>query len=66
MCWRNDVQWSTHAGDDPRSFMTVRSGEYVLAIPDYNHEARNSPEQQANHDSDSLSSNNSQKNAAIF
>ena len=54
MCWRNDVQWSIHQGDDPRQFMTVRSGEYVLAIPDYSHEARNSPEQKARHDSDSF------------
>ncbi|KAK5049103.1 hypothetical protein LTR84_005526 [Exophiala bonariae] len=66
MCWRSDVQLSIHSGDDPRNFMTVRSGEYVLAIPDYSHEARNSPEQKARHDSDSMSSNNSQKNAAIF
>lgn len=66
MCWRNDVQWSIHAVDDPRKFMTVRSGEYVLAIPDYSHEARNSPDQQANQDSDSTSTSSSQKNAAIF
>lgn len=66
MCWRNDVQWSIHSGDDPRNFMTVRSGEYVLAIPDYSHEARNSPEQKASHDNDSISTISSQKNAAIF
>lgn len=66
MCWRNDVQWSIHSSDDPRKFMTVRSGEYVLAIPDYNHEARSSPEQMASQDSDSMSSNSTQKNAAVF
>ncbi|EXJ84349.1 hypothetical protein A1O3_05016 [Capronia epimyces CBS 606.96] len=66
MCWRNDVQWLIHAVDDPRKFMTVRSGEYVLAIPDYSHEARNSPEQKASHDSDSMSSSSTQKNAALF
>ncbi|KIX08404.1 uncharacterized protein Z518_03060 [Rhinocladiella mackenziei CBS 650.93] len=66
MCWRNDVQWSIHHVDDPRKFMTVRSGEYVLAIPDYSHEARNSSEQKAGHDSDSVSTSSTQKNAAIF
>ena len=40
MCWRDDVRWSIHANDDPKRFMTVRSGEYVLAVPDYSHEAR--------------------------
>ena len=66
MCWRNDVQWCVHANDDPRQFMTVRSGEYVLAIPDYSHEARSVPERAAEHDTDSLSSTSSQKNAAVF
>ncbi|KIV87636.1 hypothetical protein PV11_03168 [Exophiala sideris] len=66
MCWRNDVQWAVHSTDDPRQFMTVRSGEYILAIPDYSHEARNTPEQRGTQDSDSLSTNSSQKNAAIF
>ncbi|KAI5307209.1 hypothetical protein KEM56_002773 [Ascosphaera pollenicola] len=40
MCWRKDVQWEVHTTDDPREFMKVTSGEYVLAIPDYSHEAR--------------------------
>lgn len=40
MCWRKDVQWEIHTTDDPREFMKVTSGEYVLAIPDYSHEAR--------------------------
>lgn len=40
MCWRKDVQWNIHTNDDPTEFMTVTSGEYVLAIPDYSHEAR--------------------------
>ncbi|EXJ78570.1 hypothetical protein A1O1_08971 [Capronia coronata CBS 617.96] len=66
MCWRSDVQWSIHSVDDPRKFMTVRSGEYVLAIPDYSHEARNSSDQKASQDSDSLSSSSSRKNAALF
>ncbi|WEW61240.1 Protein SABRE [Emydomyces testavorans] len=44
MCWRKDVQWEIHTGDDPKEFMTVTSGEYVLAIPDYSYEARHSYE----------------------
>ena len=66
MCWRNDVQWLIHSGDDPRKVMMVRSGEYVLAIPDYSHEARSAPEQRADRDADSLSSSSSHRNAAIF
>jgi hypothetical protein len=44
MCWRKDVQWNIHPNDDPKEFMTVTSGEYVLAVPDYSHEARYSYE----------------------
>ncbi|OAP64948.1 hypothetical protein AYL99_00920 [Fonsecaea erecta] len=66
MCWRNDVQWLIHQVDDPREFMTVKSGEFILAIPDYSHEARNTPEQRASKDSDSMSSTISTKNSAIF
>ena len=64
MCWRNDVQWAIHANDDPKQFMTISSGEYVLAIPDYSHQARKDPE--AQHDGDSMSSGSSSKNSAVF
>ncbi|KAL1838040.1 hypothetical protein VTJ49DRAFT_3113 [Mycothermus thermophilus] len=40
MCFRNDVRWNIHAVDDPKEFMTVDSGEYVLAIPDFSHIVR--------------------------
>ena len=40
MCWRNNVRWGIHQSDDPKEFMTVDSDEYVLAIPDYSHQAR--------------------------
>ncbi|KAJ9612876.1 Protein SABRE [Cladophialophora chaetospira] len=67
MCWRNDVQWLIHQVDDPRQFMTVKSGEFVLAVPDYSHEARKSSEQQRVSDSDSVSSvTSTAKNAALF
>jgi hypothetical protein len=40
MCWRQDVRWSICQTRDPKKFMTVDSGEYVLAIPDFGHFAR--------------------------
>lgn len=40
MCWRNDVRWNINAEDDPKRFITVDSGEYVLAVPDYSHQVR--------------------------
>lgn len=40
MCWRNDVRWHINADDNPKQLMTVDSGEYILAIPDYNHQVR--------------------------
>ncbi|OAQ83803.1 hypothetical protein VFPBJ_02570 [Purpureocillium lilacinum] len=40
MCWRNDVRWYINAEDDPKRFMTVDSGEYILAIPDFSHLVR--------------------------
>ncbi|KAI0416178.1 mitochondrial protein from FMP27-domain-containing protein [Xylaria grammica] len=40
MCWRNNVKWNVHVEDDPKKFMTVDSGEYVLAVPDFSHHAR--------------------------
>lgn len=48
MCWRKDVRWEIHTKDDPRKFMTVTSGEYVLAVPDYSHQARHSIESSGN------------------
>ena len=40
MCWRNNVRWNVNAEDDPKRFMTVDSGEYVLAVPDFSHQVR--------------------------
>ncbi|KAK5997565.1 UPF0648 protein C3H5.09c [Cladobotryum mycophilum] len=40
MCWRNDIKWNINAEDDPKRFMTVDSGEYVLAIPDFSNQVR--------------------------
>lgn len=64
MCWRDNVHWAIHTTDDPREFMTVSSGEFVLAIPDFSHQARYSAEIMK--DQDSVSSGDRQRNAAIF
>ncbi|RMZ77443.1 hypothetical protein DV738_g4431, partial [Chaetothyriales sp. CBS 135597] len=65
MCWRNDVQWLIHPNDDPKKFMTVRSGEFVLAIPDYSNEARHASDQLSDGDRDSVITS-SHTNNAIF
>ena len=65
MCWRNGVRWGIHQTDDPREFLTVTSGEYVLAIPDYSHQARETSVA-AGQDSASISSTGSHRDAAMF
>lgn len=65
MCWRRDVKWEIHTSDDPMEFMSVTSGEYVLAIPDYSAEARWANESSAE-DLESISASSEQKNAAQF
>ena len=44
MIWRNDVRWNIWQENDPCKFMTVDSGDYVLAIPDFGRYARQSAE----------------------
>ena len=65
MCWRNNVRWAVHEVDDPKKFMSVTSGEYVLAIPDYSHQARESSSGMGR-DSDSISSKSSLKDGSKF
>lgn len=65
MCWRNNVRWGIHQDDDPKQFMTVKSGEYVLAIPDYSHQARETIPS-TSQDNESISSTSSYKNGALF
>lgn len=65
MCWRKDVKWEINMSNDPREFMTVTSGEYALAIPDFVHEARSSYEFAVD-DSASTSTDSSIKNSALF
>jgi hypothetical protein len=64
MCWRNDVRWNIHADDDPKRFMAVDSGEYLLAIPDYSEHVRE--ERRRNGEDDSLASEDSFRSGAAF
>lgn len=65
MCWRKDVKWEIHPSDNPMEFMSVTSGEYVLAIPDYSAEARWANELTTD-EIDTSSASSDQKNAAHF
>ncbi|THC90026.1 hypothetical protein EYZ11_010513 [Aspergillus tanneri] len=65
MCWRKDVTWNLHTSDNPMEFMSVTSGEYVLAIPDYSHEARYIAEATAQ-DLETISTSSELKNAVHF
>ncbi|KAI6092485.1 mitochondrial protein from FMP27-domain-containing protein [Hypoxylon rubiginosum] len=64
MCWRNNVKWGVHTDDDPKRFMTVDSGEYVLAVPDYSHQAREASRRAG--ENESMASENSFKSGAAF
>ena len=66
MCFRNNVKWGIHQDDDPKKFMTVSSGEYVLAVPDYDHRARKASHDSTNDGDNLLSMDSSQKNRALF
>ncbi len=66
MCWRNNVQWNIHQVDDPKEFMTVTSGEYLLAIPDYSRQADRAMETSDRDGESSVSSTSSNANSAIF
>ncbi|KAF1808296.1 hypothetical protein P152DRAFT_485570 [Eremomyces bilateralis CBS 781.70] len=35
LCWQNDVAWRIWQENDPRRFMIVESGVFVLAVPDF-------------------------------
>lgn len=65
MCWRNNVRWGLHQSDDPKKFMTVDSDDYVLAIPDYSHQAREGFSRDAD-DTSSKSSTSSKRNTTMF
>lgn len=66
MCWQNDVQLSIAEDKDPRNFMIVNSGSYVLAIPDLGHYARQEAEVEATGHAEGSLSIASYKQLAIF
>ena len=50
MCWRSDVRLALNSEDDPKRFMLVDSGEYVLAVPDYSHEVKEEARRRGDYD----------------
>lgn len=66
MVWRNDVRWNIAQSDDPRQFMTVDSGEYMLAVPDFSSYARRAQDDDDIDDSRSSMSSSSSKRDASF
>ncbi|KAK4167572.1 mitochondrial protein from FMP27-domain-containing protein [Cladorrhinum sp. PSN259] len=65
LCWRNDVRWNIHTDDDPKRFMTVDSNEFVLAVPDYSHQVRETRRQHGEDESITSSSSSYQSGAAF-
>lgn len=67
MVWRNDVRWNIGQHEDPRQFMTVDSGDYILAVPDFNKYARQATDQDSGDDHSSTTSGGSgSKRDAVF
>jgi hypothetical protein len=65
MVWRNKVRWRIAQDDDPRKFMTVDSGDYVMAIPEYKYYARQTQEEETDTHSGSSSVNSSKATASF-
>jgi hypothetical protein len=65
MCWRNDVVLQLAQDNDPRKVMTVDSGEYVLAVPDFSHHARRRYDRDHG-DASSISSSSSMSESSRF
>ncbi|KAL5119677.1 Protein SABRE [Pleosporales sp. CAS-2024a] len=66
MCWQNDVQLCIAEDEDPRNFMTVKSGSYVLAIPDLSHYARHETDAEVALRPETASSISSRRQLAVF
>lgn len=65
MVWRNNVCLKIAQDQNPRKFMTVDSGDYILAIPDYDHYARHVLDMDDATDT-SASSADSMRSTAMF
>ncbi|TKA66278.1 hypothetical protein B0A55_09520, partial [Friedmanniomyces simplex] len=66
MVWRNDVRWNIAQNRDGRKFMTVDSGDYILAVPDFNGYARKSQEDNADTDGGSSTASTAKQRDAVF
>lgn len=66
MVWRNQVRFQIAQDPDPRKFMTVDSGDYLLAIPDFNHYARHPDGDDEELDSPGASTIASGRSSAAF
>ena len=58
MIWRNNVRWRIREDNEPGKFMTVDSGDYMLAVPDFASYVRNSPELDTDRGKESADPNN--------
>ncbi|KAL1647654.1 Protein SABRE [Didymella pomorum] len=65
MCWQNDVRLTLAEDEDPRNFMVVKSGSYVLAIPDLGYYARHEGDAESSRP-ESSSSLSSRRQLAVF
>lgn len=65
MVWRNDVKLDVAQHDDPRRFMTVNSGEYILAIPDFNGYARTTHDMEHSDDASTSGSSTLKRDASF-
>jgi hypothetical protein len=61
MVWRDNVNWNMAQQDDPRKFMTVDSGDFILAVPDFNNYVRKQDDDV--HDDSSSTTHSTQHNA---
>lgn len=65
MVWRNKVRLRIAQDPDPRKFMTVDSGDYLLAIPDFNHYAVHLRDDEESETSDGSSMTTNKSTAAF-
>ncbi|KAK5136930.1 hypothetical protein LTR08_001437 [Meristemomyces frigidus] len=66
MVWRNNVRWNIGQADNPRQFMTVDSGDYILAVPDYNSYERRSHEDMTGEGDSASTTGSTSKRDAVF
>ncbi|KAF8469216.1 mitochondrial protein from FMP27-domain-containing protein [Kalaharituber pfeilii] len=64
-CWRGDVCWDIARSEDPKKFMQLEAEEFLLAIPDFNNQARDELEVIPSEDQ-SVASSSSYKEGALF